>query len=208
MGLEARCAARWQGARHQGKALLETGEVVFRGDAGARAKLALATLKKLAAKDGTLVLVGPEGELRLELGEVAVAKWLEKIKNPRSRLDKLGVEPGMRVSVIGVDDAELRAELAARGADASFGAKPRPGSELVFFGADATAALARLAALAASLTPAGGIWVVRPKGVKTISEADVRAAAKDAGLVDVKVVAFSATHTAEKLVIPLAKRPK
>ena len=32
------------------------------------------------------------------------------------------------------------------------------------------------------------------------------AAGKAAGLVDVKVVAFSATHTAEKFVIPVAKR--
>lgn len=33
------------------------------------------------------------------------------------------------------------------------------------------------------------------------------AAARAAGLVDVKVVRFSGTHTAEKLVIPLIKRP-
>ncbi len=32
------------------------------------------------------------------------------------------------------------------------------------------------------------------------------AAAKKAGLVDVKVVSFSATHTALKLVIPVARR--
>lgn len=31
-------------------------------------------------------------------------------------------------------------------------------------------------------------------------------AAKEQGLVDVKVVSFSATHTANKLVIPVAKR--
>jgi len=33
------------------------------------------------------------------------------------------------------------------------------------------------------------------------------AAGKHAGLVDVKVVSFSDTHTAEKFVIPVAKRP-
>ena len=36
----------------------------------------------------------------------------------------------------------------------------------------------------------------------------VMAAGKTAGLVDVKVVSFSATHTAEKCVIPLAARPR
>jgi len=33
-------------------------------------------------------------------------------------------------------------------------------------------------------------------------------AGKRAGLVDVKVVSFSETHTAEKFVVPVAKRPK
>jgi len=32
------------------------------------------------------------------------------------------------------------------------------------------------------------------------------AKAKEAGLVDVKVASYSETHTAEKLVIPVAKR--
>jgi hypothetical protein len=48
--------------------------------------------------------------------------------------------------------------------------------------------------------------VVRPKGRPEISEAAVMAAGKAAGLVDVKVVSLSATHTAEKLVIPVKDR--
>jgi hypothetical protein len=47
---------------------------------------------------------------------------------------------------------------------------------------------------------------VRPKGVPEISEKDVMDRGRAAGLVDVKVCAFSATHTAEKLVIPKARR--
>jgi len=50
------------------------------------------------------------------------------------------------------------------------------------------------------------LWVVRPKGTADISDADVIAAGRKAGLVDVKVVRFSETHSAEKLVVPLAKR--
>jgi hypothetical protein len=44
------------------------------------------------------------------------------------------------------------------------------------------------------------------EGRKELTEDHVRAAAKKSGLVDVKVVAFSATHSALKLVIPLARR--
>jgi len=39
-----------------------------------------------------------------------------------------------------------------------------------------------------------------------VTESQVREAAKASGLVDVKVVSFSDRHTAEKLVIPLARR--
>jgi hypothetical protein len=47
---------------------------------------------------------------------------------------------------------------------------------------------------------------VRPKGRPEIGEAAVMAAGKAAGLVDVKVVSFSVTHTAEKFVIPAKDR--
>ena len=45
-----------------------------------------------------------------------------------------------------------------------------------------------------------------PRGTKEISDADVMAAAKAAGLVDVKVVRVSEVLTGEKLVIPVTKR--
>ena len=48
--------------------------------------------------------------------------------------------------------------------------------------------------------------MIRPKGTKAITEAATMAAGKAAGLVDVKVVKFSETHTAEKFVIPVAAR--
>ena len=52
----------------------------------------------------------------------------------------------------------------------------------------------------------GAIWSIRPKGVAEVSEAAVRAAALAAGLVDVKVARVSATHTAEKFVLPRLSR--
>ena len=64
-----------------------------------------------------------------------------------------------------------------------------------------------LADLRDALAPAGALWVLRPKGCGAITESDVMAAGKAAGLVDVKVVRFSETHTAEKFVIPVSKRP-
>ena len=54
--------------------------------------------------------------------------------------------------------------------------------------------------------PNGGIWAVSPKGDPSIADVVVMAAARDAGLVDNKVVRWSDTHTALKLVIPVAHR--
>jgi hypothetical protein len=67
--------------------------------------------------------------------------------------------------------------------------------------------LRRLVAVQHALARDGAIWVVRPKGRGiAVTERDAIEAGKAAGLVDVKVVAFSETHTAEKFVIPVARR--
>jgi hypothetical protein len=50
------------------------------------------------------------------------------------------------------------------------------------------------------------IWTLRPKGSKDLTEQEMMRAGQTAGLVDVKVMSFSDTLTAEKFVIPVAKR--
>lgn len=51
----------------------------------------------------------------------------------------------------------------------------------------------------------GAIWVVTPKGKEYSKGTDVIMAGKRYGLVVLKVVRHSQTHTASKLVIPLSK---
>jgi hypothetical protein len=50
--------------------------------------------------------------------------------------------------------------------------------------------------------------VSRKGKAATLRDVEVMAAAKSAGLVDNKVVSFSATHTSLRLVIPVARRPR
>lgn len=52
----------------------------------------------------------------------------------------------------------------------------------------------------------GALWLVTPRGVSAVTEADALAAGRAAGLTDVKVVRFSDTHTAHKFVVPRANR--
>jgi hypothetical protein len=109
------------------------------------------------------------------------------------------------VAVLGVEDAEFQGELEAIVPDYSRGERVS-GADLIFFSAEAIQDLSKLKSLSRSICKSGGIWVVYPKGQTHIREIDVINAGKLAGLTDNKVVRFSATHTALRFVIPLAKR--
>ena len=119
-------------------------------------------------------------------------------------IDKLGVKRDHRVTVLGVDDAEFIAALESRCGAAS--RRLRQESDIIFFSAESRTDLSRITKLIPSLKQDGAVWVIYPKGVKPIMEANVREAGIAAGLVDNKVVRFSSTHTGLRFVIPLARR--
>ena len=123
----------------------------------------------------------------------------------RSRLDKLGVKPGMRVAVLGVDERDFVPELKQRTADIATD-RARKDTDLVFLGVESVAPLRRLATLQRSIRREGAIWALWPKGQKHINEDLIRGAAIEHGLVDIKVVAFSERLSGLKLVIPVARR--
>jgi hypothetical protein len=203
VGLEAQCLATLGAAKSRGKALLETTELLFRGDF--RVRIPLGSIAGVDAAGDRLVVRWTGDTLTLHLG-AAAARWADKIRNPPSRLDKLGVKPTSRAAVVGRLDDDFLGELTARAGDVVRGV-PRARVDLLFYAANAGPDLDRLADLTARIQPDGAIWVVRPKGQAAITEGQVMAAGKAAGLVDVKVAAFSATHSAQKFVIPVSRRP-
>jgi len=129
----------------------------------------------------------------------------ERDYSHRSLLDKLGVKPGQRIAVVGIENPEFRKELASRVPDFGRG-KPQDDLDLLFYGAESAQALHRLENLVRLIKRDGGIWVIYPKGQAHIRELDVISAGKAAGLVDNKVARFSETHTALRFVIPLVRR--
>lgn len=202
MGQEAFCKARFAKKASQGKALLESNALVFRGDF--RLAIPFQAMKSVSVVNGALRIRFPEGVVSFELGPQA-ENWAQKILHPKSLLEKLGVNSGAAVSVLGVSDSSFLRQLRERTTEIA-DEKPRQDCDFIFFAAEAKADLKRLKALRNSLKPAGAIWVVYPKGQTGITQADVMAASKEAGLVDVKVVSFSAIHTALKLVIPVSRQ--
>jgi hypothetical protein len=203
MGAEALVTVRIKGKTIAGKARLETDVLQFRGD-DLRLSIRFKDISKITVRGGTLTVTFPDGSASFELGSDA-ARWAEKIQHPPSRLDKIGVKPEWRASAIGIDDAGFLEELEDAVAHLSIGRVAKD-SDAIFFGVNREAELARLEKLKASLKPNGALWIIRPKGRSEISERATMAAGKAAGLVDVKVVAFSETHTAEKFVIPVSDR--
>jgi len=208
MGQQIETRARIDGTAVKGTALLETDYLLFRGagkkGAGPRVKIYVREIRSAEAREGWLRIRHGGGLLELELGARA-EKWLEKIRSPRGLLDKLGVTQGSTVWLVGTASAEFRAELEGRRCAITEGT-PARGAALIFFGAESRKDLARAKSLAGRLAPAGALWIVYPKGQKHITENDVIGAGRAADLKDVKVVGFSATHTALKFVIPVAKR--
>ena len=202
MGNEAKCLVRFGKQQSEGKALLETSEILFRGDF--RLKIPFSSIKSARAVDGELCVQTAEGLAIFKLG-AAAAKWCDKILHPKSRLEKLGVKPGSKVSLLGDFEEGFLQELGGQ-TDLVAKSKLAADSEWIFLAAASQKGLAQVSKLAKSLKGAAALWILYPKGRKDITENDVLAAGHKAGLKDVKVVGFSATHTALKFVIPVEHR--
>jgi len=185
MGQEIRCRVDFGKESSNGKALLETSELIFRGDF--RLKIPFSLIRDIEVSSGKLSIQFTEGSAIFHLGDAA-EKWAARIRNPPSRLDKLGIKPGTKVKLIGRHDPDFRRELDGRGAVTT-----RSKPDLVFVAISTKDELVELA-----YHSEGAIWVVYPKGIEAITQGDVITAGRAAGLVDIKVCGFSVTHTALK----------
>jgi hypothetical protein len=203
MGKELQGAVRVGKHRHQGKILLETNELIFRGT-DYRLKILFSEMRDVQGKNGELRIATKDGVLTFEVG-TAAEKWREKILHPKTRVQKLGAKEGTKVRLLGELPSDFVIELKAASAEI-IQASASANADHNFFAAEGKGSLAAIAKYAKKLKHAEALWVVYEKGKKDLTENDVIAAGRKAGLKDVKVVGFSSTHTALKFVLPLEKR--
>jgi hypothetical protein len=203
MGLEADCDVRLGRQSSKGHARLEEKEILFRGDF--RLRIPFGDVKSLEVKRGVMTVAFSGGDAAFDLGPDA-EKWADKIRHPKGLLDKLGVKPGMKVSLVGIDDEAFKEQLRGRTGDVTEG-RAAKGSDIVFVKMTEAKQAARLKAMREAIKPNGAVWVVWPKGQKAFREDDARQAGPAVGLVDVKVASFSETLSALKMVIPVKDRP-
>jgi hypothetical protein len=172
-------------------------------------KIPFATIQSAKVTEGELQLRTSEGVATFELGDSIAQKWREKILHPKSRIEKLGIKPGTRVSLIGFEnhDEEFVKELqSAKAAVTSAKGRVPKDCDYIFLRIDTKKQLGQVAKIAKQMSGAVALWIIYPKGRQDITEGDVFAAGHTAGLTDIKVVGFSPTHTALKFVIPVNKR--
>src|ERR1700686_4146505 len=108
MGQEIQCTLRFKGKTSKGKALLESSEILFRGDITLR--FPFAEIEKMEAKNGNLHVRTKKGRAVLGLGQKA-EKWHHKVLHPKSRVGKLGPKPGDASVIIGAMSPEFLEEL-------------------------------------------------------------------------------------------------
>jgi hypothetical protein len=209
MGYETKCRARVTDAagvvrEADATVLLETDELIVRGDA--RIKIPRTAIQRAAVRAGVLTVTAPQGTVMMTLGADSAAKWLKKIQEPPKRLiDKLDVKPDAKVWLVGVDDATLIGQLEERTTQLLRGAKASS-CDVVFVGVENPKDLERIGRAMKAMTESGAIWVVHRKGPSGVADTTIFAKAKALGLTYTKVARVSETHTAEKLVRPVAAR--
>jgi hypothetical protein len=166
MGNEAKCVVGFGNRPVEGKALLETSDLIFRSADAFRLKIAFAGITSAKAVNGALRLQTVDGLAVFEPGEDA-EKWCEKILHPETRIEKLAVKTDAQVSLVGEFEAEVVAEPQAR-TRSLVRNKVTPESGVDIFTASSSKELVQLAELAKSLRGSAALWIVYPKGAKRL----------------------------------------
>lgn len=206
MGREATCSMTADGITSVGRAFLESTAIIFRPVGGARGSsttIPLSAVQRASAKDGVLT-VRAEKVYRFELGNDADG-WLKRLQNPPTRLSKLGVKSGDSVLAVACPKAFV-GELKAAGATVRTKFAERAQYDLIVIVARKLSETTKAATLVRTLTVAGALWIVYPKGNASIPEREVRGVFRRLGLVDNKSCAFDEELTAIRYVVPKVRR--
>lgn len=212
MGKEARVIGEigeWFG---EGKLLLETEELTFRG--ARKLAIALTSITALSVDKGWL-RIEYDGELaRFDLGDAYAEKWMLAIRNPKTVIDKLDVKETSHVLFEGpvdpafVDAVRKRAAVTYEADALSPNERDQDVAnlDLIYYAVDDPERIRRIAELRPRIKSSGAIWVLHPRGRRELSHDAIMAVAKPVGLIDVKSARFNETHGALKLMVPRAQR--
>jgi len=197
MGREAICDCTFDGTVTKVKALLESDELILRGDIHLRAPLH--ALHHVRVESESLCFNLDTGPIRLDLGAAAAKSWAKKIKSlPPSLAVKLGIT-GKTVRTIGpISNPALDSALSS--AALISGRNP----DIILAYIDTPESLAAVLGEAkAQLARSIPIWLVYRKGPgHPLNETAIRTRLRANGLIDTKVASVSPELTALRFNLP------
>ena len=197
MGREAICDCTFDGTVTKVKALLESDELILRGDIHLRAPLH--ALHHVRVESESLCFNLDTGPIRLDLGAAAAKSWAKKIKSlPPSLAVKLGIT-GKTVRTIGpISNPALDSALSS--AALISGRNP----DIILAYIDTPESLAAVLGEAkAQLARSIPIWLVYRKGPgHPLNETAIRTTLRANGLIDTKVASVSPELTALRFNLP------
>jgi len=205
MAMESACKLQIGRNHYDGRVRMEADHIDFTGSTKYRFRL---TEIRSPRQDSDTLLFDFHGSpVILRLSSLrAATNWFEYMLHPRTLVDKLGVREGHRVRVLNLDDQDLVSMI--QGRNATVISQSATACDMVMLGVERPSELRQIADLSEELHAEGAIWVVLPKSVRTVTKANVHAAAREAGLSQTEVVDYSETQAAYKMVRPAAiKRP-
>lgn len=167
--------------------LLEGTDIIVRGEL--RGTWNVKDMKSLAAKGGKLTFSCDAGKVTIELGEQATV-WLEALRNPQTRAQKLGIETGTTVCVLGDDDGEDLFDI-ERVSGKAISRRMSKSTDVVLLFTLNEAGLNRIPSIAKSMQDSCSVWVLWPKGVKGYGHEQVVALLKQFGLSQTRSIGFS-----------------
>ena len=197
MGREAICECTMGDTTAKVKALLETEELILRGDIRTRAPLS--TLKNIRVESDCLCFNVGKQPIQLRLGAKAAESWAKKIKSPAPSLaDKLGITNKIVRTIGPISDRALDSALTS----ASQIRAENP--DLIIACVDTIESLSTALRDAKKQLARGvPIWFVYRKGPgHAINESVIRTTLRDLGFMDTKVASVSAEQTALRFNLP------
>lgn len=176
--------------------------VLFSG--GRRGPVSYKDIEVIGITKGRLKLRVDGAVMEFDFGG-SVDRIAQKIRKPPTRLDKMGIKPGVTAAVVDLEDKRFITELRTRVPDAFVGKPPEP-VDVLILGVEATDDLGAIVPLIRHFKEDGGMWIVYPKGRRDVTEMQVIEAGRAAGLKDVKIMRFTEKLSAMRFVVPFADR--
>ena len=205
MAMESACKLQVGRDHYDGKVRLEADHIDFAGPTKYRFRLS--EIRSPRQEEETLLFDFHGNAVSIKLSSSrAACNWIEYMLHPQTLVDKLGIKEGHKVRVMNLDDNHLLDMLQTR--NATIISQPAMSCDMVMLGIERPSELRQIEDLCEVLRPDGAIWVVLPKSVRTVTKANVFAAAREAGLSQVEVVDYSETQAAYKIVRPAVSKKR